>query len=246
MPTEREHLRDAISRGVRDVDGVFHRISDQVRAWADAFPWPWNRRIRKQVRGLVDGMLNRSVGLTVRAAMVSELYGVISRHVSFTGSGVFQRAGLIPEIVQAPAKLAKWVARAGRDAARVVKQTINRGGDIPAIADVLDPAKAPLTFKPNGQVVRQPDGISPHATSRARTAARMEISKAHTAATLEVAGQTSGAARFVLSALHPRTDKCDPLADQDVYGLGVGVYPVSACPRPPVHVGCLCHVEAVG
>lgn len=49
--------------------------------------------------------------------------------------------------------------------------------------------------------------------------------------------------RYVLSGSHPGQDKCNPLAEQDMFGLGVGVYPVGQCPLPPVHTNCLCHVR---
>lgn len=247
MPTERTALRDQIVAGIRGVDGVFRRLADQVRQWADRFPFPWNRRVRKQVRALVDGMLDRSIGLTIRAAMVSELYTVISQHIGATRLGVFQRAGILPDLIETPKKLAKWLARAGREAQRVVGKVINRGGDLPAVADVLDPVKAPLTFKPNGQVHRDPDGISPHGTSRARTVVRVETTEAHTEATLDVAARDPSVTgvRFVLSPMHPRIDACDPLAGEDRYGLGVGVYPPGKCPKPPMHVNCMCHIEAV-
>lgn len=247
MAGEQRHLRDDVIAGVKAVDDVFHRLADQVRSWVGRFPAPWNRRVKKQVRALIDGMLDRTVGLTIRAAMVSDLYVVLSRHLGATSLGVFQRAGILPAVLETPAKLGKWVARAGREARRVVGKVINRGAGIPAVADVLDPAKAPLTYTPNGRVVRKPDGVSPHATTRARTVARTETVTAHTTATMDAATIDPDVigVRYVLSPLHPRQDACDPLAGEDRHGLGVGVYPVAACPRPPVHVACMCHVEIV-
>lgn len=245
--SERTALRDRIIDGIKASDAVFRRIADEVRTWIDRFPTPWNRRVKKQVRALIDGMLNRSVGLTVRAAMVSDLFGVLSTHIASTKLGVFQRSGIFPTVIETPAKLGKWIARAGREAQRVVGKAIKRDRGIPGVADVLDPKKAPLTFKPNGQVVRTPDGVSPHATTRPRTIVRTETTAAHTAATVEVATSdpTVKGVRYVLSPLHPRLDACDPLANEDRYGLGVGVYPPNKAPKPPIHVNCLCHVEAV-
>lgn len=245
--SERTALRDQIIDGIKATDAVLRGIADEVRSWLGRFPTPWNRRVKAQVRALVDGMLNRSIGLTVRAAMVSELYGVLSTHLAGVRLGVFERAGLLPSIIETPAKLGKWIARAGREAQRVVGKAIKRDRGIPGVADVLDPAKAPLTFKPNGQVVRKPDGESPHATTRPRTIVRAETTAVHTEAVVEVATVDPGAkgVRFVLSPMHPRLDACDPHANEDRYGLGVGVYPPGKVPKPPIHINCLCHVEAV-
>lgn len=243
--SERTALRDQIIDGIKATDAVFRRIADEVRTWIDRFPTPWNRRVKKRVRALIDGMLNRSVGLTVRAAMVSDLFGVLSTHIASTKLGVFQRSGIFPTVIETPAKLGKWIARAGREAQRVVGKAIKRDRGIPGVADALDPKKAPLTFKPNGQVVRTPDGVSPHATTRPRTIARTETTAAHTVATVDVAAAdpTVKGVRYVLSPLHPKDDECSPLGREDRYGMGVGVFPVHAAPRPPLHPHCMCSLE---
>jgi hypothetical protein len=46
--------------------------------------------------------------------------------------------------------------------------------------------------------------------------------------------------RFRLSGSHPGQDSCNPLAEQDLYGLGAGVYPIDQFPGVPVHPNCLC------
>jgi hypothetical protein len=43
------------------------------------------------------------------------------------------------------------------------------------------------------------------------------------------------AVRFELSSRHHDFDQCDLLANQNLYGLGAGVYPTDKAPRLPIH-----------
>lgn len=45
--------------------------------------------------------------------------------------------------------------------------------------------------------------------------------------------------RWTISPSHPKPDICDCLANQDLYGLGPGGYPLNQRPRTP-HTSCLC------
>jgi hypothetical protein len=49
--------------------------------------------------------------------------------------------------------------------------------------------------------------------------------------------------RWSLSGAHPRMDICDVLANQDLYGLGPGGYPVDEVPER--HPSCLCILSAI-
>lgn len=76
---------------------------------------------------------------------------------------------------------------------------------------------------------------------------RTEINRAHGEAYMDQAAKTRGFAgfRFLLSPAHPKTDICDLLASQNVYGLGAGVYPSrEKCPWP-AHPNTLSFVEMV-
>lgn len=61
----------------------------------------------------------------------------------------------------------------------------------------------------------------------------------HRAASPVVAG-----VEWFLSPRHPRFDVCDLLAEQDLYGLGDGVYPSGQVPSKP-HPFCLCGTRSV-
>lgn len=50
--------------------------------------------------------------------------------------------------------------------------------------------------------------------------------------------------RWQLSGRHPKPDPCDLLANQDIYGLGPGGYPVDSVPSTP-HPLCLCTQTAI-
>jgi len=76
---------------------------------------------------------------------------------------------------------------------------------------------------------------------------RTEINRAHGTAYMAGARATPGFAgfRFLLSPRHPKPDICDLLAEQNLYGLGAGVYPNAAkCPWP-AHPNTLSFVEMV-
>jgi hypothetical protein len=92
MPTERTHLRDAVIQGVRDVDAVFRRLAADVRAILAGFGSSFDLLARRRAMRMIDGVLDRVFGLTQRAALVSELFGVIVRSMDSTSAGVFSRA----------------------------------------------------------------------------------------------------------------------------------------------------------
>ena len=78
-------------------------------------------------------------------------------------------------------------------------------------------------------------------TSRAMLISRHEMVNAAHEAAAESATQSPvvRAVRWELSARHPKADGCDVLADEDLYGLGPGVYPADAIPAL-LHPRCLC------
>lgn len=52
------------------------------------------------------------------------------------------------------------------------------------------------------------------------------------------------AVKWNLSPSHPRVDICDTYAEQDLYGLGKGVYPYDSFPDLP-HPNCLCFLTTI-
>ena len=71
--------------------------------------------------------------------------------------------------------------------------------------------------------------------------ARTELNNAfHAASVNNVAGAPwVDAMKWHLSRSHPKADDCDPLATEDKFDLGPGVFPVKEVPRKP-HPQCFC------
>lgn len=75
----------------------------------------------------------------------------------------------------------------------------------------------------------------------ANRVAQTELHRAHTD---QIARETMAddgveIVEYRLSKSHPEPDICDLFAGQDRYGLGPGIYPKAAVPKPPVHPFCL-------
>jgi hypothetical protein len=136
-----------------------------------------------------------------------------------------------------------------REIDRVLRDGIRKGESAVDLAArlerYLNPDKAPLTYRRNGQIVRRNVTRTPYGkagSSFARSLARTEITKAHGAAVIESAKVTPGVlgVRWRLSAGHSEIDQCDDNATQDRYGLGPGVYPPRDVPRYPNHPQDVC------
>lgn len=87
------------------------------------------------------------------------------------------------------------------------------------------------------------------AANNARRVMRTEINRAHGEAFMGRARENPDVIgfRFMLSPRHPETDVCDLLAQQNLHGLGPGVYPKApreACPWP-AHPNTLSFLEVV-
>lgn len=76
---------------------------------------------------------------------------------------------------------------------------------------------------------------------------RTEINRAHGEAFMAAGERTPGFVgwRFLLSPAHPEPDICDLLADQNLHGLGRGVYPTREATPWPAHPNTLSFVEIV-
>lgn len=85
------------------------------------------------------------------------------------------------------------------------------------------------------------------AAAEARRLFRTEINRAHGEAYMAAAARHPGFVgfRFLLSPAHPAPDICDLLSEQNLYGLGKGVYPSrEGCPWP-AHPNTLSYIEVV-
>jgi hypothetical protein len=89
---EQRHLRDDVIAGVRAVDAVFRRLSDDVLRIVRQFSSPLNLFTKRRAMRLIDLVLDRTFGLVQRTALVSELFTVITRATETTALGVFDRA----------------------------------------------------------------------------------------------------------------------------------------------------------
>lgn len=92
MAGEQRHLRDDVISGVRAVDAVFRRLSDDVLRIMGVMPSPLSLLAKRRAMRLIDRVLDQTFGLTQRAALVSELFTVITRATEATALGVFDRA----------------------------------------------------------------------------------------------------------------------------------------------------------
>lgn len=82
---------------------------------------------------------------------------------------------------------------------------------------------------------------------KAERVMRTEINRAHGEAYMQGAEQTPGFVgfRFLLSPRHPEHDICDLLAEQNLHGLGKGVYPDRERTPWPAHPNTLSFLETV-
>lgn len=131
----------------------------------------------------------------------------------------------------------------GWDASKAAAQFMYSGQAVPAdVAARVSGAKADA-------LVRQADLLTGTGGEvwKADRVFRTEINRAHGTAYMQGAEKTPGFGgfRFLLSPRHPKPDICDLLAEQNLYGLGAGVYPTAdACPWP-AHPNTLSFVEIV-
>lgn len=271
---DRMPLRRQIDRVLDAVFGLVQRsaLTSELflailRATDAAAEAPFQRML-STVRSAVERR-NPSLWQMMRARLLSggtgPSDGFARVYAVLTGPQVerqrFLRAGLLDAnrawINGSRYRLSDRVWKTGQDVRRhiddVLRDGIRRGEGPLTIARELEtylnePASRYLAdgrIVARGQTVQRSRYGS--ASSAARRLARTEISRVHAIATQRVALVTPGIVglRYVLSGSHPRPDRCNPLADRDVHGLGTGVYPVRDCPLPPAHPQCLCGVQRV-
>jgi hypothetical protein len=92
VASEQRHLRDDVIAGVRAVDAVFRRLSDDVLRIVRQLSSPLSMFAKRRAMRLIDLVLDRTFGLVQRTALVSELFMVITRATETTALGVFGRA----------------------------------------------------------------------------------------------------------------------------------------------------------
>lgn len=136
----------------------------------------------------------------------------------------------------------------GQDAARAAREFLSRGAAVPGEVQAnLAAANGLAIGKEAARYLVGKDDAG-GALYQSMRVFRTEINRAHGEAYMnkEVEARSwFGGWRFLLSPEHPETDICDLLADQNLFGLGKGVYPNrEACPWP-AHPNTLSYVETV-
>ena len=85
-------------------------------------------------------------------------------------------------------------------------------------------------------------GMGTSVRAKAMRLARTEINNAYweSARRASIESPVVKGIRWELSARHPKYDVCDLLANENLFGLGAGVYPAEYLPAKP-HPNCLCY-----
>lgn len=132
----------------------------------------------------------------------------------------------------------------GHGAAQAAREFLARGQGVPAdVAAAVGKGNA-RALSGTAQALMTGQG---GALDNAMRVFRTEINRAHGEAYMKGGEDLPGFAgwRFLLSPAHPEPDICDLLSEQNLHGLGPGVYPSrEACPWP-AHPNTLSFVEIV-
>ncbi|MCL4688324.1 MAG: hypothetical protein KJ007_07130 [Burkholderiales bacterium] len=129
----------------------------------------------------------------------------------------------------------------GQSADEAARDFLARGE--PPGAELLRKAAQAEPGAIGNSVARELEG----AAADARRLFRTEINRAHGEAYMKAGAEHPGfvGVRYLLSPAHPEPDICDLLSEQNLYGLGKGVYPTrEACPWP-AHPNTLSYLETV-
>lgn len=133
----------------------------------------------------------------------------------------------------------------GHGSAQAAREFLGRGQAVPA--EVASRLGAGNAVALGDEAARLLTGRGESALYQAQRVFRTEINRAHGEAYMAGASTHPDFAgfRFLLSPGHPKPDICDLLAEQNLYGLGKGVYPSrQKCPWP-AHPNTLSYVEIV-
>lgn len=138
-----------------------------------------------------------------------------------------------------------WNARQGVRQAidQELRLGIVRGTSPVDVAARLERFLTPKGARARSRVVLRPGDEPGTGSYSARRLARTELTRARAQATVEAASRiptTRGMKWNLSNRHHPGGDECDVNAGADRYGLGAGVYPLTALPRLPQHPMCLC------
>jgi len=140
-------------------------------------------------------------------------------------------------------RLSDRIWRNGQDVRAAIDTILDAG--IRAGTTATDLARALDGFlTPEGAALRTRTPYGSTGLYAPRRLARTEITRAHGAATVEMARLNPFAAgvKWNLSGSHPAADECDQHAARDAHGLGAGIYPADALPTYPDHPHCLCYL----
>lgn len=262
-------LQEAFEKAFTDVERILMGIDHDPRLTAQRAFWRTKRDQLKYIaeglsNGFADALKDGMNLVTLNAAEVSEL----AETMLLTSQG-FDAALVSPEFRTLPLAAVDHVwRRIGTDGLTlsdriwnlekhvwrridgIVMSGIARGQSAVEMAkglqrDILgiaSPRQIPENLRWTERVsksVRGRGSIHYNALRLART----EIGNAYHEADVKAAqlSKVVLGLKWNLSPAHAQYDVCDPLSNQDVYGLGPGVYPPGSVPLYP-HPNCFCYV----
>lgn len=143
----------------------------------------------------------------------------------------------------------KTSEKAADNIGRIITEAISEGKHPTEIAKMLqgyvrDGKGTLVTNYPN--MMRRIGSLPQDLSYEALRLARTETAAAHTDGMISSASMNPGykGVKWLLSPSHPVRDICDHYAEQDIHGLGPGVYRKGQEPLFPPHPNCLCSLVA--
>jgi hypothetical protein len=201
----------------------------------------------------IGGVTLSSILYKHAADVGAEVAKVINDHLMYKHNvnklalSIYEGYGFNPsEPLKPSVKLPKYMQNAALD--KQVKTALAKIGKLnagPLKASYLDALNKIVNKKSQASVERALKvAIEERYRYFAKRIARTELFKAHVSV-LQRRYMSDDKLEYLqvrLSSKHPRRDICDYHAGVDLYGLGAGVYPKAACPKPPFHPHCYCMI----
>jgi hypothetical protein len=201
----------------------------------------------------VNGVALSSILYQQSAVVSAEITKIINDHLQYKHNvnklalSIYEGYGFnLDEPLKPSVKLPKYMQNPGLD--KRVKTTLKKISGMkngPLKSSYLDALNKAVAGKSQASVERALKvAIEERYRYFARRIARTELFKAHVNVLQRryMADDKLEYLQVRLSSKHPRKDICDYYAGADLYGLGPGVYPKAACPKPPFHPHCYCMI----
>ena len=232
---------EQLQQVLRQVEG---RLAGLAREGQDILNEGLQKAARYGAAGVSGGL---EAGITSSAAMrvADEAVRFVQRFVAADGLQLSDRIWRVDRSARdAVVNAIERGVIQGQGAAEASRDFLLRGVAVPAdVAAKASAAQAGVIAREVATALTSADGAMANAMRLFRT----EINRAHGEAYM-AGGEDKpyfGGWKFELSPAHPEHDICDLLAEQNLYGLGSGVYPSrEKCPWP-AHPNTLSFVTMV-